>query len=640
LKSSKWKGASAIPVVLICCAILGTQAGADEGAAEKTGSRAAKVDDVPIDRETMPGASAYRGTCAQCHDHAVYKAPARSFLQMMSPDAIYAALTTGVMQTQAAALTKDEKREVADYLGDSNLARAGNTPPAPACTTPTGAYPDQVRINSWGVDLRNSHGIAGTVAGLPERDVSRLRLKWAFAYPGAQRARSQPTVARGLVFVGSQSGAVFSLDAKSGCLHWSFQASAEVRTSVVLSQEDRGGKGNGRMVAYFGDVLGHIYALDALSGAALWKRRIDDHPSATVTGSPVYYAGRLYVTVSSLEEATAAVGYECCTFRGSVVALDAGTGAILWKSYTIDKGAALTGKTSSGTGIFGPSGVAIWNAATIDVKRRLLYVGTGDNYTAPTTAGSDAVLAFDLETGALRWSHQVVGGDAWNVACVLGNDNCPANAGPDFDIGAGTMLVPVSPRGDLVVAGLKSGQVIALDADRSGREVWSGRLGRGGIEGGVQFGMAFDQHAIYVPISDMTSNHDGKVASEPPRPGLYAVDPATGKVIWSAPTDDICAGRSDCDPGILAAITAIPGAVFAGHMDGRIRAYDSATGHILWQYDSTQEVTTVSGATARGGSVGGGGPVVADGMVFVNSGYGIYWHMPGNLLLAFSVDGK
>lgn len=597
------------------------------------------------DRETLPGAAPYHAICAQCHDHAVYKAPAKSFLQLMSPTAIYAALTTGVMQTQAAALTNEQKHQVADYLADADLAKAAGAPPAPACSDPSGAGPsspnaDQVQITSWGVDLRNSHAIAADTARLPPQVLPRLKVKWAFAYPGAQRARSQPTVAMGMVFVGSQSGAVFALDAKSGCLQWSFQASAEVRTSIVLSQDDKASVGNGQTRAYFGDVLGHVYALDARSGSLLWRRRVDSHPSATVTGSPVYYAGRVYVTVSSLEEATAASAYECCTFRGSVVALDAGTGELVWKSYTIDALAAPVGKTPSGTAIYGPSGVAIWNSASIDVKRHRLYVGTGDNYTAPTTAHSDAVLAFDLDTGALRWSHQVIAGDAWNVACVLGNENCPAKAGPDFDIGAGTMLVPATPRRDLVVAGLKSGDVVALDPEHSGHTVWSSHLGRGGIEGGVQFGMAFDQHAIYVPISDMTATHNGKVPTESAQPGLYALHPASGKLLWSAHADDVCAGRSDCDPGILAAITVIPGALFAGHMDGRIRAYDSSTGQVLWQYDTTQEVTTVSGQKARGGSVGGGGPVVADGMVYVNSGYGIYWHMAGGLLIAFSVDGK
>ena len=587
-----------------------------------------------------PGAAAYGARCAQCHDNAVYKAPAKSFLQLMAPDAIYAALADGIMQTQAAGLSDAEKHQLADYLGDATLAGVEQVA-APACaaddrTPDLGSRP---RLYGWGADLRNSHAIPGDVARLPVAAIPRLKVKWAFAYPGAQRARSQPTVAMGTVFVGSQSGAVYALDARSGCLRWTFRASAEVRTPIVLSHDDDPGLHGKPPLAFFGDLIGRVYALDSKTGALQWKTRVDDHASATITGAPVYHQGRVYVPVSSLEEATATAGYECCTFRGSLVALDARTGGIAWKHYTIDEEPKVVGTTATGTRVWAPSGAAIWNSPTIDVKRHLIYVGTGDNYSAPANDRSDAVLAFDLDSGALRWAHQVLAKDVWNVACILGNDNCPAEPGPDFDIGAGTMLVPVHGR-DLVVTGLKSGHAIAIDADHPDRQLWSQRLGRGGIEGGVQFGMAYDGRRVYVPISDMTATHSDKPPTEPPHPGLYALDSATGKLQWAARADDVCKGRADCDPGILAAITVVPGAVFAGHMDGRVRAYASGTGRVLWEYDSTQEVATVSGARAHGGSVGGGGPMVVDGMVYINSGYGIYWHMPGNLLLAFSVDGR
>lgn len=593
-----------------------------------------------VDRESLPGAITYHARCAQCHDRAVYKAPAKSFLQFMAPDAIYSALAAGVMQVQAAQLTEAEKHAVANYLGDADLASAATVVPAPSCGTPLPTAGDQPRLDGWGVDLANSHAIPTSVARLPVAMIPRLKVKWAFAYPGAQRARSQPTVAMGMVYVGSQSGAVYALDAASGCLRWTFRASSEVRTPLVLSHDDSAGQHATRTLAFFGDVVGHLYAVDAVSGVEVWKRRLDEHPSATITGAPAYNAGRLYVPVSSLEEATAAADYECCTFRGSVVAVDAATGRVIWKRYTIDRAATLVGKTAKGTHVYAPSGASVWNSPAIDVKRGLLYVGTGDNYTGPTDDRSDAVLAIDLAGGALRWAHQVRRGDAWNVACMLDNENCPARHGPDFDIGAGTMLIHAAPRRDLIVAGLKSGQVVGLDADHRGKLVWTQRLGRGGTQGGIQFGMAYDEHSIYVPISDMALTHDGKVPAEPPDPGLYALDAATGKLRWSAHAEDMCAGRMDCDPGILASISVIPGAVFAGHMDGWIRAYDTANGRVLWQYDSTQEVTTVSGSKAKGGSVGGGGPIVVDGTVFVNSGYGIYWHMPGNLLLAFSADEK
>jgi polyvinyl alcohol dehydrogenase (cytochrome) len=593
------------------------------------------------DKESMPGAATYHGVCAQCHDKAVYKAPSISFLNLMAPDAIYSALSSGLMALQAARLTDEQKHQVAEYVGDASLAQAAEALQPPACAannraldthSPPGLY-------GAGADLDNSHFIPGDVARLTAADIPRLKLKWAFAYPGAQRARSQPTIAMGTVFVGSQNGSVYALDANSGCVRWKFRASAEVRTAIVLERRDHAANGKAPL-AFFGDLLGRAYALDSATGTLVWMRRVDEHSSATITGAPVYYGGRVYVPVSSLEEAAATAGYECCTFRGSVVALDALTGTQVWKRHTIDQAASPAGVTSTGTRILAPAGAAVWNSPTIDPQRRVLYVGTGDNYSLPSNDRSDAVLALDLDTGVVRWAHQMVAGDAWNSGCIIGNDVCPKKPGPDSDIGAGTTLVHAPGGRDLIIAGLKSGHAIALDVDRPAKPVWSIRLGRGGVEGGVQFGVAHDERRVYVPISDMTQTHAQTPPTEPPHPGLYALDATTGRLEWSAPADDRCAGQENCDPGILASISVIPGAVFAGHMDGRVRAYDTSTGHVLWEYDSTRPIETVSGEIAHGGSIGGGGPVVVGGVVYVNSGYGIYWHLPGNVLLALSVDGK
>jgi polyvinyl alcohol dehydrogenase (cytochrome) len=351
------------------------------------------------------------------------------------------------------------------------------------------------------------------------------------------------------------------------------------------------------------------------------------------------------VPVSSLEEASAEPNYPCCTFRGSVLALDAESGRVLWKTYVIDETPKRVGTTPSGTPVFAPSGAAIWNTPTLDAKRGLLYVGTGNNYTGPANDRSNAVIALDLGRGTIRWIWQVVAGDAWNVGCMIGSDSCPENPGPDYDIGSGTMLVTLPDGTDRIFVGLKSGMALALDPDKPSGSLWTNRVGRGSIQGGIQFGMAYDGTRLYVPIADMANSMDASSAARdaaagPPRPGLYALDPATGKLLWNTPADDVCRGRQFCDPGILASIAAIPGAVFAGHMDGRVRAYDTATGRVLWQFDTSDEIATLAGTTARGGSVGGGGPVVHDGMVYVNSGYGLYFHMPGNVLAAFSADGK
>jgi polyvinyl alcohol dehydrogenase (cytochrome) len=593
------------------------------------------------DREGTPGALAYRAHCAQCHDRQVAKAPAKPFLELMAPDAILGALTDGVMQVQAKALTQEQKRQVAEYL--SGVSFADYRPPraAPRCTGDAARFDLSrgPRIEGWGIDAANTRRVPADVAGLRSSDVPRLKLKWAFAYPGAQRARSQPTLAMGAVFAGSQDGTVYALDARSGCVRWTYRATAEVRTPVVIEPWS-GGRAPARPLAFFGDLIGRVYAVDARTGREVWKLKADDHPSATITGSPKYHDGVLYVPVSSLEEASADPKYECCTFRGSVLALDAATGRQRWKTHTIDEAPRRVATTRVGTARYAPSGAPIWSALTVDAKRGVLYATTGNNYSAPATKQSDAVLAFDLATGKLRWSWQSFEADAWNVACMLGNANCPDEPGPDFDMGAGAILLTTASGRQVLVAGRKDGSVLALDPDAPTKALWMRKVGRGSIQGGVQWGMTADQTRVYVPIADMADSKDSKLYTEPARGGLYALDPLTGAVLWSNPANDICNGETACDPGILAAVTSMPGIVFAGHMDGRLRAYDEASGKVVWEYQTRQPVATVSGEHARGGSMGGGGPVVQDGMLLVNSGYNIYFHLPGNVLLAFTVDGK
>jgi polyvinyl alcohol dehydrogenase (cytochrome) len=591
--------------------------------------------------ESWPGAKVYRETCAACHEGQVAKAPAKMFLQMLSAPTIYDSLTTGIMAPQAAPLTDGERRHVAEYLAVESLAEAAKRVPVKRCDGPR-AEPDlDQRPVPVGWGFHNARAIPAEVARLPKADVARLALKWAFEFPGGIRARSQPSIAYGAVYVGSYDGTVYALDLETGCARWTQRASGEVRTGVVVHAEPKAGADVPRRL-YFGDVIAHVYALDALSGAVLWKVKVDDHPNATVTGTPALHEGVLYVPVSSLEVTTAAdPKYECCRFRGSVVALDAATGAVRWKSYTIDEEPRAVARTRIGTNILAPSGAPVWNSPMVDARRGVLYVGTGENYSSPANDRSDAVLAMRLTDGAVVWSHQTVKGDAWNVACMMkDNPNCPAENGPDLDIGAGLVLHRLSSGRDVLLAGLKTAEVLALDPDRKGAPLWKTPLGRGAIQGGIHFGMAVAEGRIYAPIADMKDSRDGRTYVGAPRPGINAVDAATGKVHWSTPADDVCGGREYCDPGISAAVTAIPGAVFAGHMDGRFRAYDGENGKVLFEFDATRDIRTVSGAVARGGSFGGAGAAVRDGHVVVNSGYGLYFHMPGNVLLVFSAGGR
>lgn len=605
---------------------------------------AADAPAAPPDPEKLPGAPVYKAVCSSCHEGQAAKAPSRTFLQMMPPEAIYDALDTGIMAPIAKNLSDEEKHHVAEYLSGTKVG-AAKAPEPPNCTAAAANFDLKrpVSTQGWGQTPDNNHFVKAEVAKLDAKQVPRLKLKWAIAYPGALRARGFPTFAYGALYTGSQNGTVYALDAKSGCVRWKFKTNAEVRTPVMVqSVEDSGG---GTPSAFFGDILGRVYAVDATTGRELWRAKLDDHPSATVTGSPVYYKGRVYAPTSSLEEAATDDKYPCCTFRGSVVALDAKTGKQIWKTYSIEEAPQRVGTRKNGVAVFAPSGASIWNTPTLDARRNLLYVGTGNNYTGPANHRSNAVLALDLDTGAVKWEWQVVAGDAWNVGCMLGTDSCPENPGPDYDIGSGTMLAKLPDGGERIFVGLKSGMAIAVNPEDRSKPLWSNRVGRGSIQGGIQFGMAFDGKRLYVPISDMAdsgdlSSKERDAKNGPIRPGLYALDPFTGKLLWNTPANDVCNGRKYCDPGILAAITATPAAVFAGHMDGRLRAYDTKTGKVLWEVDTTKPMKTLTGVEAHGGSMGGGGPTVYDGMVYVNSGYGIYMHMPGNVLAAYSVDGK
>ena len=583
-----------------------------------------------IDPASHPGNALFAENCATCHNGRVPKAPAPVWLEMMAPDAILASMTDGIMQAQSAHLDETQKVQIAEYLTRTSLENY--EPPAgpKRCSgdkmTFDGAPPAKV---GWGHDT--TRFIPEDVAGLESEDIPNLKLKWAFAYPAAVRARSQPAVGWNTIFVGSQDGTVYAFDLETGCAKWTFRASAEVRTGVIADAEAK------RL--YFGDFLGRAYAVDALTGEELWRTKVDDHPNATITGTPTLGGGRLYVPISSLEVTSAAdPTYACCTFRGAVAALDPATGAMLWKTHTVPEPPVKQGETSIGTAILGPSGAPVWTAPTYDAKRDRVYVGSGENYSSPADENSDAVFALDAETGEKVWQTQFTQGDAWNVGCMMGNENCPEENGPDVDLSAAPLIISLESGEDRLVIGQKSGVAYGLDID-TGEILWNQRLGHGGTQGGVHFGMTAIGETVFVPIVDMEDTHDARVYDKSEYgAGLHAVDAKSGEILWRHIADNVCDGRRFCDPGISAATTSIDGAVFAGHLDGRFRAYDAETGDVIWSYDTTKPVATINGETASGGSMSGPGAAIADGHVVLNSGYGLYYHMPGNLLLVFAPE--
>jgi polyvinyl alcohol dehydrogenase (cytochrome) len=625
---------SAFPVV---AALVGLHA-QDVTITSPASPAATIVRDSTGDLSEAAGAALFGTYCATCHEGpgANPQAPSREVMRRMSAEQILESLEKGAMRTRAAERSRAQRRTLAEYVSGKRLVvdSGGSMPKSAFCGAAPAQLP-QVLVgpawNGWGHGIANTRFQSADVAGLKPGDLPRLRLKWAFGFPGATSAGSQPVVAGGRMYVATAEGDVYVLDAKTGCVYWTLEVDAGIRSAITLDQ-----RGNGQLVAYFGDQASNVYAVDAKVGTVLWKVEVDEHPHAAVTAAPQLYNGRLYVPVSSREESQ--VGdprYPCCSFRGSVVALDAATGMRLWKTYSVAQAPVPTVKNSIGTQLYGPAGGAIWNTPTIDTHRNVLYVGTGNNFAPPATELSDSLLALDLNTGAIRWSRQVTENDIWNGSCRQPNREaavCPDKDAPDFDFTGSALLVDVGNGRQLLVVGNKSGVIFGFDPDASGKIVWQRRVAEGSSSGGVFWGSATDGVNIYAANADFFV--DRPAASG----GMNAVDLRTGRMVWSAAGAG-CANKIPCKPSQAAAVTLIPGVAFSGTMDGRLRAYSTRDGKILWEYDTARDFATVNGVTANGGSMSNSGPAIVGGMLYVNSGYSHHGGiLPGNVLLAFSAE--
>lgn len=575
------------------------------------------------------GAATYERACAACHAGGS-GAPTRDVLRAMSPEAILNALVNGKMQLQGSSLSDAERRAVAEFLAGRPLGTTTETVAAAAkCTSspPMTDLSSGPAWNGWGNGVTNTRYARS--GGLTAADLPKLKLKWAFGYAGVSAARAQPTLAGGRLFVASENGELHALDPKTGCIHWTYKAAAGVRTAPMVASYTRAA-GSGYAV-YFGDSRANAYAVDAATGELIWMRKVDDHAAAAITGSLTVYDGRVFVPVQGLnEEGQGGRGnYPCCTFRGSLVALDANTGALLWKTYTVDEPKPRA-KNKDGVQMWGPAGGGIWAAPTVDARRGRLYVATGNGYADPPQPMTNAVIAMDIQTGKVIWVRQTVPNDQWTMGCKPQNpDNpaCPATLGPDYDFSASPALATVDGR-DLLVLPQKSGMMYAIDPD-DGSIVWETRIGQGSGLGG-QWGAAVDEHRAYTGVSDLLSENPG---------GMRAIDLATGRIVWSVPPQPrLCGTERACRAAQGAAVTVIPGAVLSGSLDGGMRAYSTVDGSIIWQVDTNTEYKTVNGVRATGGGMDGPGAIVAGGMVYFNSGYGGILNRPGNVLLAFGLD--
>jgi len=548
-------------------------------------------------------------------------------LQEYSPERVYDLLNKATTAPHAGNFNDLQKRQFAEFLSGrpmNSAAGDSKTMPNKCSSNPTMANPaSRPSWNGWGSGEKNARFQTASNAGLTAAQVPNLKLKWAFGVPNATEMYSQPTVVSGRVFFGSDASWLYSLDAKTGCIYWSFAADAGIRATPVIAPIR--GHGATQYAVYFSDVLTRVYAVDAQTGKLLWKTKAGDHPRAKSSNGLTVHDGRVYIGLSSMETTTGSTAtYECCSFRGHLVALNANNGAKLWRTFVIAEEPKPRGTNAQGVTLYGPAGGAIWNVPTIDAKRKRVYVGTGNAYTSPAAEGTDSVIAFDMDSGKIVWQHQEVKGDAFINNCAAtsrGGDNCPDTLGPDWDFGGSALILHTLADGrDILVAGSKGGLSMAFDLDKNGAVLWKTNLAERppGAAGLIVFGGASDGKTVYYGL-----NQAGSMVA--------AVNLADGSRKWT--TAPIVGARG----GNPAATTAIPGVVFSHSADGTLRGLSTVDGKVLFEYSTAKEYQTVNEVPARGGAFGQSGSTVVGGMLFVGSGYNGQG-TGGNVMLAFGLD--
>ena len=587
---------------------------------------------------TPIGQPLFAARCASCHEPATGRTPDREQLRARSAEAVLDAVTDGPMRAYAEGLNPQQMRALSVFVANKAFSPPNQQIADNMCATHPAIRMTPSSWNGW------MNGVPGNRyqpnPGFRAADAPKLKVKWAFALPTA--AYGQPTVIGDHLFLTTISGAIYALDAKTGCVHWRATSPVGARTTLIV--ERRPGASPSGWVAYYGDSRGSgaegiakYHAIDAQSGQALWSVEVERHPFARLTGSPVIVGDHMYIPTSSFEEGGGVRPEGCCTFAGAMVKLDLKTHRVVWKTKVMDP--RPTRRNMAGGQMYGPAGGAMWMAPVVDLKRKALYVGTGDSYTEAPTDRADAIVAFDMETGAIKWTTQTTANDNFMTGCPRG-PSCPlGQLGPDHDFGASPVLVSAGGK-DILLIGQKSSQVHAVDPD-TGRLLWQKTLGVGSALGGIEWGMASDGRLAFAANSDQLAGARG-------RPALVALNPANGETVWRVDTPKVechLVATTQCRNTQSAAVSAMPGLVFSGSTDGRLRAYQSADGKIVWDFDTTaQTYTTVNGVKNQpGGNIDTVGPTIAGGMIYAISGYvgpGVTGGNPVNVLLAFSVDGK
>jgi polyvinyl alcohol dehydrogenase (cytochrome) len=590
-----------------------------------------------------PGKAIYDKACATCHNNPeATRSPSLDTLKQMRYQAITFALNEGKMQAMAAGLSNEEKSTLTDYLVGREVTSddwiANMMCPADRRAVDLKA---PATVSTFGFDKLNHRHLTAAQSGISTADVSNLELAWAIAFPKATTMRSQPAVVGSTLFLPvADASRLFAIDiAGKPCIKWVYQSEAPLRTSAAFGEIGK----TKRKVIVLADLATVVHLVDAQTGELIWKQRVGLYELSLTTGTPVIHEDRVYVPISQYEIMVGGDNkHECCKTHGAVTALDARTGKTIWTAHTMEDAKPLRDR-GDGQMYFGPSGAPIWNSPLIDAKRKVLYVGTGEATSEPAHANTDAILAINLKDGSIRWSFQATADDIFLSSCRPGATalNCPKakSVYRDVDFGASLMLGKGPNGKDIVIAGQKSGALWGIDAD-TGKPAWKQEFGEGSPLGGIHWGIAYDGERVYAPINRPYGFGGSKDNTQ--KPGMHAVNASDGKVVWTYVAQPDCSGdrkarvkACDSNIGLSGAPSVIAGAVFSGSTDGFFRAFDAKTGNVLFQFDTARSFDAINGVKGMGGAVDSASIVAAGGYVFVNSGYGMFGQMPGNVLLAF-----
>ncbi len=606
------------------------------------GGRAA-AQEAPLNHS---GRAVYARACASCHDNpAGSRAAQLVSLQAMTPTRIREALTVGVMRPMAAGLTAEELNDVVAYLTYGQRASSANWTDAIKCAAGKTVVDTHQKVISagFGVNANQTRSLSVAQSGISKDDMKSLKIKWAIALPG-DGPGTGAAVLGDTVFV-SSGERLLALDAQTGCVRWTYSATSYNTPAI--------GEIAGRKVLAFSE-QGVIHVVDAETGERVWKAsgQPRNGTGGEIRGGVVFAGDTIIVPISNSGVVTGMdPKTECCTGHGSVVALKASDGSWLWEYHTMAEPKYNGQVNKLGVKQKGPSGAPIWSVPLYDKTRNRIIVTTGENTSHPGTDTSDAVIALDLKSGKVAWKFQAMAADVWNMACDVYTGeigpNCPVlfgGDGRDFDFGAGAVLVKTKSGTDIILAGQKSGHVWALNA-KTGKVLWSQRIGEGTALGGVHWGLATDGEYVFAPINDPFFGGDPKFVS---RAGVYAFNVETGKRGWAYAALPDCDGErgklvSNCTAlyGFSAAPLVIGDAVVAATLGGQVIVFDKQNGELLNTIDTVGPIATINPDIAgKGGSIDSHGLSAGAGMIFVNSGYSAFSQTPGNVFMALAPAGK